>query len=77
MIGSIYTGAVGAIRSIRGDGDVEDDPDWHDCHCCGASYRSRGPALRCCSERFDDVEEPGAITAPDEHGAVVHHRGWL
>jgi len=32
-----------------------DDDRWHYC-ICGARYRSRGPALLCCSERFTDEE---------------------
>jgi len=31
-----------------------DDDRWHYC-ACGARYRSRGPALRCCSERFAEI----------------------
>jgi len=34
---------------------ARDDDRWHYC-VCGARYRSRGPALRCCSDRFADGE---------------------
>jgi len=37
-----------------------DDDRWHYC-ICGARYRSRGPALRCCSDRFAEIVTDGGI----------------
>lgn len=35
--------------------------DWYEC-ACGARYRSRTPALICCSNRIADVVEGGEAT---------------
>jgi len=56
------------VERLRG----RDDDRWHYC-ICGARYRSRGPALLCCSERFIDEEiatDGGTPTATEtEHYA--------
>ncbi|RLM34086.1 MULTISPECIES: hypothetical protein [unclassified Haloarcula] len=47
-----------------------DDDCWHYC-VCGARYRSRGPALKCCSDRFAErITDGGTQTATEtEHYA--------
>ena len=49
---------------------TDSEEDWHDCAACGAEYRSRSAALKCCTEEAetsdtsedglpDDFETPG------------------
>ncbi|GCF13219.1 hypothetical protein Harman_11540 [Haloarcula mannanilytica] len=50
-----------AAARLRG----RDDDRWHYC-VCGARYRSRGPALRCCSERFAEIVTDGGTPTATE-----------
>lgn len=62
---SIELADIEDIGVAKGDGESwpevaerlrgRDDDRWHYC-VCGARFRSRGPALLCCSERFADEE---------------------
>lgn len=47
-----------------------DDDRWHYC-VCGARFRSRGPALQCCSDRFAEIVTDGGTStaAETEHYA--------
>jgi hypothetical protein len=42
--------------------------DWIPCVCCGARYRSRAAALQCCSESFDDPDDPAAPPVATDGG---------
>lgn len=48
----------------------------HECALCGVAYRSRGSALQCCGDRFDDLEDGSAPSEPQcelaaDSGATV------
>ncbi|KOX92802.1 hypothetical protein AMS69_10080 [Haloarcula rubripromontorii] len=61
--GESWRAVVARLRS-------RDDNRWHYC-VCGARYRNRGPALRCCSDRFAKIVTDGGTptAAETEHYA--------
>ncbi|MFC7026381.1 hypothetical protein ACFQJ5_16735 [Halomicroarcula sp. GCM10025324] len=61
--GESWAQAAGRLRD-------RDDDRWHYC-ICGARYRSRGAALRCCGDRFDDLDDGGAGQAVSDGGQDV------
>ena len=67
--GESWAEAAGRLRD-------RDDDRWHYC-ICGARYRSRAAALRCCGDQFDDLDDGGAgeIVADGGDSVVYYATG--